>query len=128
MNTDVKKLLLAAWSENRLAAVHIDMQYLYHTGNEPTFRAVADFAQRLRDYAVPNAWVAFPQLDMKYGITPRITTVADFNREALHPDHTPQSMIHAQVRAHPHEPVIVKDWGSAFEGGEQSHLHRFLQD
>lgn len=63
MTPETKKLLKAAWRENRLVAIHIDLQNGYYDSNRQTpaaFHNTAPYAAALRRAGVPNIWVAFP--------------------------------------------------------------------
>lgn len=128
MINNTRDLLLSAWRENRLAAVHIDLQNLYVEGNEAVFHSVGNFADRLRGHGIPNTWVAFPRIaeDNSCHVSEGITTVQDFNRMALHPDLGFESLISPLVQAHSFEDTIVKHWGSGFEKGTDSALYQHL--
>lgn len=128
MKRDTRDLLVSAWRENRLAAVHIDLQNLYVEGNEAVFHSVGNFAGRLRSHGVPNTWVAFPKIaeDNSCHVPEGITTVQDFNRMAEHPDLGFESLISPLVQAHSFEQTVVKHWGSGFNKGTESALYRHL--
>ncbi len=53
MNTETRDMLLAAWRENRLAAVHIDLQAGFMPDRQ-VVEAVGRTARRLRAYDIPN--------------------------------------------------------------------------
>lgn len=127
MEPKTHDLLIAAWREKRLAAVHIDLQKMYAKGNTRTFLAVGNFAAMLRQWNIPNIWVTFPQLKVKRRINPGITTVQHFQKDVHDPDHHIGSAISARVRAHDNEIVVVKNWGSAFHTSA-THLHDTLEE
>lgn len=126
MDQRTHDLIVSALEEDRLAAVHIDLEKMYGDCNERTFRAVGGFSQGLRDRNIPNIWVTFPCLNAAERIAPGISTVGEFNRMANDPVHNPRSALCATVGARDHETVVIKDWGSALHT-EKAALHECLQ-
>jgi nicotinamidase-related amidase len=127
MDEKTKELLLSAWHENRLAAIHIDLEKMYAPGNEHTFRAVGDFAGGLRANDVQNIWITFPYLKAQERIRPGVMTVAEFNAMANDPLHDVRSAMSETVRAQDSEAVVVKDWGSSFHQSSTV-LHDYLRE
>jgi len=129
MKRQTQNLLISAWRENRLAAVHIDLQNMYADGNEMVFRSVGLFARHLRAHSIANTWVAYPKIedDSSCHVPEGLTTVRDFNRFALHRDHGNGSLLSPLVQANPLEKTVIKHWGSAFNDGEDSNLFQHLE-
>lgn len=137
MDPKTRDLLLSAWHDKRLAAVHIDLQDFYREYNEETFEAVGNFAAAMRPLSVPNIWVTYPRMLRLEQITPdcthsemipRITTVAEFNEMAMGPNHTPVSLISDIAGARPDETVTIKRRFSAFDPVAPSYLEQHLDD
>lgn len=128
MDKNTKELLLSAWGENRLAAVHVDLQNLYIDGNEAVFRSVGNFAAGLTTYGITNTWVTYPKIqdDNTSHVPEGLTTVQDFNRMAFHPDLGTESLISPLAQARLFEKTVVKHWGSAFNEGRESVLYQHL--
>ena len=127
MDPKTRDLLLSAWYENRLAAIHIDLEKMYAPDNERTFRAVGAFSGGLRAHDVQNIWITFPYLKAKERIRPGVTTVEQFNAMANDPLHDIRSAMSESVGAQDHEAVVVKDWGSAFHPSSSA-LHDYLRE
>lgn len=127
MDPKTRDLLLSAWYENRLAAIHIDLEKMYEPRNEHTFRAVGDFAGGLRAHDVQNIWITFPYLKAQERISPGLMTVEQFNAMANDPLHDVRSAMSETVDARGNEAVVVKDWGSSFHHSSTV-LHDYLRE
>jgi nicotinamidase-related amidase len=123
MQQHTRQTIVSAQRENRLAALHIDLQEDYIGGRTLSVSGtVRNFAHFLRALDVPNIWMAFandPSILNK--LPSKVATVDEFNHAA---SGTPCGLA-AEVGALPEEKLIVKSTIDAFSPGAspiESHL------
>lgn len=127
MTPETKALLLSAWRENRLAAVHIDLQEKFLTFrdiSQAAFQNTKPYAAALRAANIPNIWVAYPAWR---NIVPYVkATVGRFND---HMDRREkQDSISPMVVASRDECIIVKRKSQALDLYEVMPLGRHLME
>lgn len=116
MDDETRKLLLSAWHEDRLAALHIDAQWIF---SDDVFHAIGNLAQGLRPLNVSNIWVAWPDYERR--VDTGMTTVTDYHRTDQDTDY----YLSRHVGAEGHETLLVKNTQSCF-GTAVPHLENYL--
>lgn len=127
MSPETKNLLLSAWRENRLAAVHIDLQegYLWNERGGMDIpllnlcRSVKNVAAILRPAGIPNIWAMAKDVRWK----DQLTTVRLFDREI----YSRFGTLVSHVAAQNDEVVVAKTSNSAFDQPDTP-LHGYLKE
>jgi nicotinamidase-related amidase len=108
MDPKNSELLNSARRENRLAALHVDLQLRYHRAdNARVFNTVAAVASTMRQIDLPNIWLGFCEDDHT---VPPVSTAHVFNRNVHDRDR-----LHDSAGARNGETAIPKTGMDAFD-------------
>lgn len=107
MDERIKTLLLQAWKDERLAAVHIDLQGEYY--KREVFAAVDHFSRELRTLKIPNTWVAWP--DPESTVRPKVMSVAQYQKT----NQSFEYLLDAHIGAQDNETLVTKVGKSALD-------------
>ncbi len=119
MTPETHTLLMTAYRENRLAALHIDLQCDFHISSNfyEVVRQTANLADTLRTHKTENIWMAYPY--QKSGAYQPSMTVKSFNKAAEDIKMWGDQIV-KDVRAENHETLLVKNTPNAFGYGEKA--------
>jgi nicotinamidase-related amidase len=118
MDDKTRKLLVSAWQENRLAALHVDAQWIF---NDKVFEVIGTMAQGFRERSIENIWAAWPDYERR--IPTGISTVGDYHRTDQGIDYYLSNHVDAKAS----ETVLVKNAQSCF-GMMAPHLDDYLDN
>ncbi len=114
MDEKTKDIILSAWRENRLAAVHVDLiDFCLEKKTTAAFEGVRANAAQMRVLNIPNIWVTFD------------SSGQDLDRSAMtvaEMDNDPENRISSVVEAHGGETVVIKNELAAFKRDEDTAL------
>jgi nicotinamidase-related amidase len=115
MYADTRRIIVNAWKQNRLAAIHVDAQNGFLDGHTfEAFEGIARSAHYMRSIGVPNIWVAFSsEFHTLYG---KPTTVAEFTQS----DTYTCDKISLLANPYDHETVILKSGAGCFDYDENA--------
>lgn len=116
MQEQTRELILSAWRENRLAALHVDAQWIF---SDNVFPVIGTLAEGLRERNVANIWAAWPDYERR--IPTGITNVEDYHQTNQDEDY----YLSRHVGALDGETMMVKNTQSCF-GTLDPHLETYL--
>lgn len=127
MDDNTRKMILTAWREDRLAAVHIHLQKMcYEPATARAFENSALAADFFRAQAIENIWAVAPHHRDRKGMKEQTTSVSAFNG-ACKED---RNKLHVVVGADADETVVIRKSYSAFREGylDKPTIEKHLKD